>query len=98
MATPSGGRSTLNRVLFEANGKVKCTDISIPSTDFKAGKMKVLRLGNALTFSVAIEQIGQRSYSSKKTIAVSKPSLENLQRYEVIVLSKKPIMLKLIWS
>lgn len=86
------GRS-LNHVIFEANGKVKCTDISIPSTDFKIGKMKVLRLGNTNSFSISIQQTaGQRSFASKKTIPVSQRLLlENntLQRYLFIIVVYK---------
>lgn len=94
------GRS-LNHVIFEANGKVKCTDISIPSTDFKIGKMKVLRLGNTNSFSISIQQTaGQRSFASKKTIPVSQRldlllENNNLQRYLFIILSIKSISLKL---
>lgn len=86
------GRS-LNHVIFEANGKVKCTDISIPSTDFKIGKMKVLRLGNTNSFSISIQQTaGQRSFASKKTIPVSQRLLlenNNLHRYLFIIVVYK---------
>lgn len=64
MASRSGGKLLgLKHVVCEVQGKVKKIDVSLPSQDFKEGKMIVYRLGNSSSFSIGI-QTGPRKFVS----------------------------------
>jgi hypothetical protein len=93
MAFP--GRSLDNmRSICVAKGKVKCTDISLPSSDFKPGKLVVLRVGNSDLFYVGIQQ--NTAVRLTKKITVSKRLawilwLKLLKLFERIALRLKAV-------